>query len=137
MLWEIPKERMKKRLPLLVPLAPQTVAILEELKELSRGSEFVFPGRSYERPMSNHAVLGALGALGYAGRQSVHGFRHIASTALNEAVDEGLFHADAVERQLAHVKRDVRGRYNKALYLPLRRTMMAWYADRLDERVKA
>jgi hypothetical protein len=46
---------------------------------------------------------------------------------------EKLFHADLIERQLAHVERNkIRGAYNRAEYLPERRTMMQWWADHLD-----
>jgi integrase len=70
----------------------------------------------------------ALNRLGYSGRQTAHGFRHIASTALNE---HG-FNADHIEAQLSHVKDGVAGVYNKAMYLDQRRVMMQWYADYLD-----
>lgn len=53
----------------------------------------------------------------------------MASTLLNE---QG-YHADVIERQLAHVPHQrVRGIYNRAEYLPERRKMMQDYADFLD-----
>jgi integrase len=70
----------------------------------------------------------ALRRLGYEGRQTGHGFRHIASTVLNE---HG-FPADHIEAQLSHKPTGVRGIYNKAQYLEQRTTMMQWYADHLD-----
>jgi integrase len=67
--------------------------------------------------------------MGYHGRTTGHGFRHTASTILNE---HG-FRADVIERQLAHVERNkVRGVYNHAEYLPERRNMMQWWADYVD-----
>ncbi len=55
-----------------------------------------------------------------------HGFRSMASTILNE---QG-WHADAIERQLAHAERNkVRGAYNYAEHLPERRKMMQAWAD--------
>jgi integrase len=77
---------------------------------------------------SNMVFSMALRRLGYAGRQTAHGFRHIASTVLNE---QG-FDADHIEAQLSHVKGGVAGVYNKAKYLEQRRVMMQWYADYLD-----
>lgn len=60
---------------------------------------------------------------------SVHGFRSIGSTLLNEAG----WAPDAIEAQLAHyVGGTVRAVYNHAQYLPIRRVMMQWYADYLD-----
>jgi integrase len=68
--------------------------------------------------------------MGYHSRTTGHGFRHTASTILNES---GLFSGDAIERQLAHVQGNkVRGAYNHAEYLPERRKMMQWWADYLD-----
>lgn len=57
-----------------------------------------------------------------------HGFRHMASTLLNEMG----FNPDAIERQLGHKQPGVRGVYNKAQYLPERRKMMQVWADYLD-----
>ena len=58
-----------------------------------------------------------------------HGFRSTASTLFNE---QG-WPADAIERQLSHGERDeVRGAYNFAEYLPLRRKMMQAWADYLE-----
>lgn len=138
--WRIPASRMKNRLPFLVPLAPQAQAILAELKELSCGSRWVFPGKTFEKPLTSKALLNAFERIGYAGIQTTHGLRRIASTALNEAADgdgRPLFSADAIERQLSHVKgadnNEIRHAYNEAEYLPMRRKMMAWWADRLDE----
>ena len=71
----------------------------------------------------------ALRRLGYEGRQTGHGFRHIASTILNE---HG-FDENHIEAQLSHVKDGIAGVYNKAVYLKQRTTMMQWYADYLDQ----
>ncbi|WP_160106147.1 tyrosine-type recombinase/integrase [Pseudomonas izuensis] len=135
LLWEIPASRMKMEKTLLVPLAPQVVAILKELKAMHPDSKFILPGRDGKKGLSINALLGALDSLGYGKKQTVHGFRHIASTILNEARngDERLFDGDAVEAQLAHTSGGTRGVYNKAKYLPERRKIMGWWADYLDE----
>ena len=83
-LWRIPAKRMKMRREHIVPLAPQAVAVLRELRAL-RGSEaspFLFPSPSRDGHMSNNTMLFALYRLGYHGRATVHGFRAVASTAL-------------------------------------------------------
>lgn len=126
--WEIPAARMKMSLPLLVPLSRQALEMLTELKELAGGSRFVFPGRSASKAMCSDTLLMALRRIGYSGKQTSHGTRHLASTFLNESG----FNRDAIERQLAHVSGDVRGTYNKALYMPERRKMMQFYSDFLD-----
>jgi integrase len=138
LLWEIPASRMKMDKTLLVPLAPQAVAILKELKTMHPNSKFILPGRNGKKGLSANALLLALDSLGYGKKQTIHGFRHIASTILNEARngDERLFDGDAIEAQLAHVSGGTRGVYNKAKYLPERRKIMNWWADYLDEIIK-
>lgn len=126
--WIIPAERMKMKSEHVVPLSDRAKAILEELKSISSGSRFVFPGRNRDRPMSNNTMLFALYRLGYKGKMTGHGFRAVASTALNESG----FRPDVIERQLAHCERnEVRGAYNRAEYLPERRELMQWWANYL------
>jgi integrase len=69
--------------------------------------------------------------LGYSGdEQTVHGFRHIASTRLHELG----FASHLIEKQLAHSDRNkTRAVYNLAEYLPERRTMMGAWSDYLDQ----
>jgi integrase len=130
-LWRIPAERMKMKREHIVPLAPQALAVLRELRELpgSAASPFLFPSASREGCMSYNTMLFALYRLGYHGRATVHGFRAMASTALNEMG----FRADVIERQLAHEERNlVRAAYNRAEYLGDRRDMMNRWADLID-----
>ena len=69
--------------------------------------------------------------MGYRSRATIHGFRSLASSILNES---GKWNPDAIERQLAHSEKDqVRAAYNRANYLEERKQMMQWYADHLDE----
>lgn len=128
-LWLIPAERMKRRREHLVPLPGQAVALLRELHNITGSYPLLFPGRSdTTKPRSNTVFLMALRRLGYEGRQTGHGFRHLASTILNE----NGFDWQHVEAQLSHCKEGVRGVYDKAQYLEQRKVMMQWYADHLD-----
>jgi integrase len=130
-LWRIPGERTKMKREHIVPLSPQAVAILRELRALpgSEASPFLFPSPSREGYMSNNTMLYALYRMGYHGRATVHGFRAMASTALNEMG----FRPDVIERQLAHQEQNaVRAAYNRAEYLLERRAMMKQWADHLD-----
>jgi integrase len=112
--WVIPAGRMKMKNEHIVPLSPQALMMLAELKEISDGSRLVFPGRNRDKSISNNTMLFALYRLGYKGRMTGHGFRAVASTILNESG----FNPDAIERQLAHCEKDeVRGAYNRAKYL--------------------
>ncbi len=129
-LWEIPAERMKKRREHIVPLSTQSLALLQELKKLSGAYERLFPGRlDRTKPLSNMVFNMALRRMGYQGQQTGHGFRHVASTLLNE----NGFDENHIEAQLSHKKKGVAGVYNKAKYLEQRRKMMQWYADHLDQ----
>ena len=130
-LWRIPSDRTKMKREHLVPLAPQAVALLQELRSLpgSQASPFLFPSPSRDGFMSNNTMLYALYRMGYHGRATVHGFRAMASTALNE---KG-FRPDVIERQLAHQEKNaVRAAYNRAEYLNERRAMLTYWADQLD-----
>jgi integrase len=125
--WVIPAERMKMHREHRVPLSKQALAALEELKAHRRG-EYLFPGP--RRPTINaNALIYALYDLGWRGKQTVHGFRGLFSTVLNE---QG-FNRDWIEMALAHSDDSVRGAYNAALYLDQRKAMLQWWADRLDE----
>jgi integrase len=132
-LWIIPVERMKMKAEHVVPLSQQALAMLAELKEISGGSRFVFPGRNRDKPISNNTMLFALYRLGYKGKMTGHGFRAVASTILNETG----FNPDVIERQLAHCERnEVRGAYNRAEYLSERKRMMQVWADLIDQMAK-
>ena len=129
--WRIPAERMKMRSPHVVPLARQVVEILQDLKLFSGNGQYLFPSTSSRnRPISDMAMLTAIRRIGYGKEElSIHGFRSMASTLLNE---QG-YNRDWIERQLAHSERDgVRAAYNYAEYLTERRKMMQEFADYLD-----
>lgn len=143
--WRIPairqklkqRQKLSNRVPdVIVPLPTQAIALLNELKplhDLHGRFEFVFPGeRSSKKPMSENTINKALRTLGWSGEIITgHGFRHTASTMLNES---RLWSADAIEAQLAHQDPNaIRGIYNGAKYLDERKRMMQWWADHLDE----
>ncbi|ENH0243164.1 TPA: integrase [Escherichia coli] len=120
--WKIPAARMKMNRDHTVPLSDEALSILEMMKSLSGGREFIFPSRiKPTQPMNSQTV----NAAGLGGVLVSHGLRSIASTALNE---EG-FPPDVIEAALAHVdKNEVRRAYNRSDYLEQRRPMMQWWA---------
>ncbi len=129
-LWIVPATRMKMRNEHVVPLTQQTLNILAELKTIAGNSRYLLPGRNPNKTISNNTLLFALYRLGYKGKMTGHGFRAVASTALNES---GLFSPDAIERQLAHgEKNEVRGAYNRAEYLPERKRIMIWWSNHIE-----
>lgn len=129
--WRIPADRMKMRQQHIVPLANQTIEVLNELQAITGQEKYLFPSeRSSNRPMSENTVNAALRRMGYSKDQATaHGFRSTASTRLNEMG----FNRDWIERQLAHSeKNDVRGAYNYAEFLDGRAEMMQSWADYID-----
>jgi Integrase len=129
-MWTIPGEKMKAGREHMVLLSSQALAILQDIHPLSGAGRYVFAGTyNADRPMSENTVNKALRALGYDTQTQItgHGFRHIASTLLNE---QG-YNPDAIEAQLAHKDHTVRGVYNKAKYLTERRAMMQAWSDYL------
>lgn len=83
----------------IIPLPLQALSLLNELKRITSDSLFLFPSRSTKKqPISNNTFNKALKSLGYQGRQTPHGFRHILSTTLRE---KG-FRKEYVETALAH-----------------------------------
>lgn len=130
--WRIPASRIKMKEMHIVPLARQVVAILEDLQQYTGHGRYLFPSmRANSAPISDVTLLAALRRMGYdKDTMTVHGFRSMASTLLNE---KG-YNRDWIERQLAHGERNIaRASYNYAQYLPERRKMMTEWADYLDE----
>jgi integrase len=136
----IPAESMKRRIhakingrPHLVPLAPQAVAILQELRPLTGHGRYVFPSlRTGEQPMSDNTVNAALRRLGYSTDEATaHGFRAMARTLIVERLPG--IDPEVVEAQLAHSKSGPLGAaYDRAEYMQQRREMMRTWADYLD-----
>jgi integrase len=130
--WRLPAERMKARLPHIVPLSTQAVEVLRELHPITGHSEYLFPSpRSPRRPMSNNAVLAAMRRLGIEKDVMCgHGFRAMARTIMDEVLG---YRVDWIEHQLAHAVKDVNGRaYNRTAHLEKRKEMMQGWANYLD-----
>ena len=132
-IWRIPGERMKvKRDDHIVPLTARAVALVHELMKIAGDSDWLLPGDRANRPISENTLLYALYRMGYHKRATIHGFRGLASTVLNES---GKFEPDWIEKQLAHDEANqVRAAYNSAQWLPQRRAMMVWWSDYLQNQ---
>jgi integrase len=129
--WIIPAERMKMRKAHIVPLAKQSLVILQEMKKLNGKREWVFASQAQPRQhMSNNTILHALGRLGYQGRMTGHGFRALAMSTIKEKIG---YRHEVVDRQLAHAPANkVDAAYDRARFLDERRKMMQEWADYLD-----
>jgi len=133
-LWIVPALDMKMGIELHVPLSPQVAKILEEMEQFSGPDGYVFPQvRNPQKAMSANTLQYYSNRLGYAGRNTIHGFRSVASTVLNESKK---WHPDVIELQLAHlVGNKVRRAYNRAEHLEERRRMMEWWSNYLDSLI--
>lgn len=137
--WTVPADRMKGDKAKkengedhIVPLAPQVIVLLKELQEHTGKYKLLFPGvrNPGTQAMSAETINKALKSLGFEGKQTGHGFRGLASTILNE---QSGFHADAIERQLAHIEtNNVRAAYNHAKHMQERHRLMRWWAAYID-----
>jgi integrase len=149
-LWTIPFKKLKQRKfregikeltskPHFVPLSPQALALLGDLKKLAGNRRYVFPGPRGGRPLSTNALEVALKGLGYQDVHCPHGFRSSASTLLNaervkvDGVEAPRFADQAIEFQLEHVEQSVAAIYNRDERLRERTKMMHHWADKIDE----
>ncbi|HIC0908184.1 TPA: tyrosine-type recombinase/integrase [Escherichia coli] len=124
----------KMRMPHIVPLSEQSIAILKQIKDITGNNELIFPSdHNPYKPMCENTVNKALRVMGYDTKKDIcgHGFRAMACSALMES---GLWAKDAVERQMSHQERNtVRMAYiHKAEHLEARKAMMQWWSDYLE-----
>ena len=127
--WEIPAERMKgrknKRRAHKVPLSDEALAVLLEMKKISRG-EFVFPNGTRRFPLGSIAMDDLLRRMDIPReRATVHGFR---STFRDWASERTNFPREVCEMALAHAIGDkTEEAYRRGdLYEKRRRLMDAW-----------
>ena len=140
-LWTIPSDKMKRGLygktngrPHLVPLAPQALTLLADLRPLTGHGRYVFPSLlTGERCMSENTLRGALRRMGYSNNDmTAHGFRAMARTLIAERLP-GIPEGGVIEAQLAHGKAGSLGMaYERAEFMDQRRAMMGTWADYLD-----
>ena len=134
----LPASELKTWKALDVPLSTQAITILKDIEPLTGDGEYVFvSGYGKGKPISENTTTKAIqriinpttGEPFGTGYMTSHGFRHMASTMLNELG----FDADVIELQLAHINKDrIRATYNKAQLMDKRITMMQAWADYLD-----
>lgn len=128
--WTIPAERSKNGLSHRVPLVPETLALLEELRALNPKSEFLFPGRGGKRPMSGDG-LGRILREHFAGMESwvVHDIRrsvasHIAGMGVSRLT---------ISKLLNHTEAGITRIYDRHSYDAEKRAALEAWARRLDE----
>lgn len=128
--WLVPASRMKMKNDFLIPLTRQMIKLLQEAKQLTWYSKYVFASdRAQKNPVISEGTINkAYARAGYKNRLVGHGTRHTFKTL----VSEHRWEKDWSEAQLSHAKEGMEEVYNKAQYLLTRRIMMQWYNDYLD-----
>lgn len=99
--WVIPEERMKRRLPHVVPLSSHTQGVARAVARDDR-RESVYPRLAVQRPgldQQQHAAVRNLSPR----IQTPHDRARLPRSRLHTVLNEcGLWHRDAIERQLSH-----------------------------------
>lgn len=131
-IWSIPGDKMKMDRDHLVPLTDSMINIIRTVE--GNGSEYLFPSPySKSRQLSENTLNVALQRMGYKDIMTAHGFRHSASTFLNENAHKHGVSSDVIEIQMAHVEKNaVKGTYNKAIYIEERKRLMRWWSGYID-----
>lgn len=130
--WIIPAEKMKMGFDHVVPLAHQTLELLDELKKTSGNRKYVFTKQTNpQEHMARDTLSKAVRSLGFQGRHSAHGFRALARTTIREKLN---YDSEVIERQLAHAPNTSLGRaYDRTHFLDQRAIMMQDWADYIDQ----
>ena len=122
--WTIPGSRMKAGVNHRVPLSKRCVEILKRANAL-KVSDFVFPGRSAKKPLSNMAFLMTLRRMKRSDL-TAHGFR---STFRDWAAERTNFSRAICESALAHTLKDkTEAAYNRTDLFERRRELMATWS---------
>lgn len=133
-LWVIPAERMKMGKAHVVPLSSESLRILKNLHRRNGGREYVFasPKSMAGAHISDVSVRRLLYLSGYKGKATVHGFRSLAMTVLQE---ELAYPFEVVDAQLAHAKKHSLGEaYDRAKFLERRKMMMEDWSKLIERK---
>lgn len=130
-LWIVPANRMKTGLEHKIPLTKQMLSILHDCKLIGGCSPYIFPADRDPNSHANKASANmALKRMGYQGKQTAHGLRGLARTALS---DHG-FAYEPSEACLSHkVGNSVSQSYNHSTYLNQRIEIMAWWSKHIEK----
>ena len=124
-IWTIPANRMKMGVEHRVPLSGQVLRLVDRLAEC-RVSDFVFPGQSMRKPLSETSVRKLLKRLRPDG-STTHGFR---SSFRDWALEATRFPRELAELSLAHQVGDATERaYRRSDGLERRREIMQAWAN--------
>lgn len=126
-LWEIPADRMKRRLAHVVPLPDFLLKMLEMLRAANQHGIFLFEGSSGNGHVSRETIRVAFGRLGID--STAHGLRSLARSFLASRFDR-----DILERCLAHsVGSKTERAYDRYAYLDERRAVIDYWSALIDK----
>ena len=119
--WTIPAARMKAEPGAPLPLSPRALKILSAARKL--GGDFIFPGRTPDKPLSNMVFLMMLRRMDV--ETTAHGFR---SSFRDWTSEQTNCPTDVCEAALAHVVKDkTEAAYRRGDLFEKRRQLMdAW-----------
>ncbi len=132
MVWVVPVPKMHTTHT--VPITPQALAIIENMKPISGHREYIFPAdRNPKTHANTQTANAALKRMGFKDRTTAHGLRGLASTTLNAQGFDG----DVIESALSHQEPNkIRRAYNHSDYLERRKPVMCWWSDRIEQASK-
>jgi integrase len=117
-----------------VPLSREAMRILKNLHRRNGNRHYVFatPKGSATKHMSDFTIRRLMYHIGYKGEATVHGFRSLAMTVLQEKLG---YPFEVVDAQLAHAKRHSLGEaYDRALFLDRRKLMMEDWSKLIERK---
>ena len=124
-LWVIPGDRMKAGQEHRVALPGRAFQILEEARMHSDGSDLIFSGSRYGKPLSDATLRKLVRSLGF--EVDIHGFRSSFRTWASEQTD---YRPEIPEMALAHsVGNAVQRAYARTDLLDKRRALMEDWAE--------
>ena len=123
--WTIAADKMKMDREHRVPLQPRALEILRSMQDVRKAGEiYVFPGITYQQPMSLDTLRMSMGRMGFD--TTAHGFR----SCFKGWCQEEEFADSWSELALAHVDQNkARAAYARKDLLEKRRKMMTAWAD--------
>lgn len=127
--WVKPAEIMKMGKAHAVPLPEQAIELLKELKKYQQSDYLFSSANDKNKPIPHPTLNTAFIRMGFKGKQTMHGFRHLASTTLNNLYSDK---SQVIESALAHTKGGVKGVYDKSTHFEERKILMQDWAIFLD-----
>jgi integrase len=126
--WIIPAQRMKAKKEHRIPLSDRALEILAEAKALNDGSDLIFAGTRYGKPLSDMTLSKLVKENGFTA--DIHGFRTSFKTWTQERTNTA---REVSEVALAHtIQNKAEAAYARSDLFEKRRALMGRWATYLD-----